>query len=56
MATMDKINDLYARRQKALLGGGEERIKKQHESGKKPPGKEFRCYWILTVLLKSMPL
>lgn len=35
MATMDKINDLYARRQKALLGGGEERIKKQHESGKK---------------------
>lgn len=35
MATMDKINDLYARKQKAALGGGEERIKKQHESGKK---------------------
>jgi acetyl-CoA carboxylase carboxyltransferase component len=35
MATMDKINDLYARKQKAALGGGEDRIKKQHESGKK---------------------
>jgi len=35
MATMDKINDLYARKQKASLGGGEERIKKQHEAGKK---------------------
>lgn len=35
MATMDKINDLYARKQKAALGGGEERIKKQHEAGKK---------------------
>jgi len=35
MATMDKINDLYARKQKAELGGGEERIEKQHASGKK---------------------
>lgn len=35
MATMDKINDLYARKQQVALGGGEERIKKQHESGKK---------------------
>lgn len=35
MATMDKINDLYARKQRASLGGGEERIKKQHEAGKK---------------------
>ena len=35
MATMDKINDLYARKQKVSLGGGEERIKKQHEAGKK---------------------
>jgi len=32
---MDKINDLYARKQKVSLGGGEERIKKQHEAGKK---------------------
>lgn len=35
MATMDKINDLSARKQKAALGGGEDRIKKQHEAGKK---------------------
>ncbi len=35
MATMDKINDLNARKQKVALGGGEDRIKKQHESGKK---------------------
>lgn len=35
MATMDKINDLYARKQKLTLGGGEERVKKQHEAGKK---------------------
>jgi len=35
MATMDKINDLYARKQKVSMGGGEERIKKQHEAGKK---------------------
>ncbi len=35
MATMDKINDLYARKQKAALGGGDARIKKQHASGKK---------------------
>lgn len=35
MATMDRINDLYARKRKAELGGGEERIEKQHASGKK---------------------
>lgn len=35
MATMDKINDLYAKKQKVALGGGEERIKKQHDAGKK---------------------
>lgn len=35
MATMDKINDLNARKQRVALGGGEDRIKKQHESGKK---------------------
>jgi propionyl-CoA carboxylase beta chain len=30
----DRLEDLRSRRRKALLGGGEERIKKQHESGK----------------------
>lgn len=35
MATMDKINDLNARKQKVALGGGVDRIKKQHDSGKK---------------------
>lgn len=35
MATMDKINDLNARKQRVALGGGEDRIKKQHDSGKK---------------------
>lgn len=35
MATMDKINDLNAKKQKVALGGGADRIKKQHESGKK---------------------
>jgi acetyl-CoA carboxylase carboxyltransferase component len=35
MATMEKINDLSARIQKVDLGGGEDRIKKQHDAGKK---------------------
>ncbi|NLM10873.1 MAG: methylmalonyl-CoA carboxyltransferase [Clostridiaceae bacterium] len=35
MATMDKISDLYARKQEASLGGGEDRINKQHDAGKK---------------------
>lgn len=35
MATLDKVNDLNARKQKVSLGGGEDRIKKQHEAGKK---------------------
>lgn len=35
MATMDKINDFSARKQKVALGGGEARIKKQREAGKK---------------------
>ncbi|MBS4194590.1 acyl-CoA carboxylase subunit beta [Lederbergia citri] len=30
----EKINDLYDRRRKAELGGGDERIRKQHEKGK----------------------
>jgi len=35
MATMDKISDLNARKQQVSLGGGEDRIKKQHAAGKK---------------------
>lgn len=34
MATMDKLSDLNARKQKVALGGGEDRIKKQHDAGK----------------------
>lgn len=34
MVTIDKINDMNARKQKVALGGGEDRIKKQHDSGK----------------------
>ena len=30
----DKLEDLQRRREKIILGGGEERIKKQHEKGK----------------------
>ena len=35
MATMDKMSDLNARKQKVALGGGEDRIEKQHAAGKK---------------------
>jgi acetyl-CoA carboxylase carboxyltransferase component len=35
MATMDKISDLNARKRKAAIGGGEDRIEKQHAAGKK---------------------
>jgi len=35
MATMDKISDLNARKQNVLLGGGKDRIEKQHSAGKK---------------------
>lgn len=35
MATMDKISDLNARKRKVALGGGEDRIEKQHAAGKK---------------------
>ncbi len=35
MATMDKINNLSALKQQIKLGGGEDKIKKQHEAGKK---------------------
>jgi len=34
MGTVDKINDLYARRLAAGAGGGAERVAKQHEQGK----------------------
>ena len=34
MDIYEKINDLYDRRRKVELGGGDERIKKQHEKGK----------------------
>ncbi len=34
MATIDKINELHAKKQQIELGGGEKRIAKQHESGK----------------------
>ena len=34
MATMDKINDLYDKKQKIALGGGEDRINKQHSANK----------------------
>ncbi len=35
MSALEKINDLKIRREKIALGGGEEKIKKQHDSGKK---------------------
>lgn len=34
MRAIEKINDLHLRRQKVEQGGGEDKIKKQHESGK----------------------
>lgn len=34
MSTKDKIKELHKLRQQALLGGGKERIEKQHEAGK----------------------
>ncbi|HZK28366.1 MAG TPA: carboxyl transferase domain-containing protein [Thermoclostridium sp.] len=34
MSTMDKINDLYDKKQKIAMGGGEDRIKKQHSANK----------------------
>jgi acetyl-CoA carboxylase carboxyltransferase component len=34
MSTKDKVKELHKLRQQALLGGGKERIEKQHESGK----------------------
>lgn len=34
MATMDKINQLHAKKEKLELGGGAERIAKQHEAGR----------------------
>jgi acetyl-CoA carboxylase carboxyltransferase component len=35
MTTYDKINDLRQRRERILQGGGEERIAKQHQAGKR---------------------
>jgi len=35
MATFEKVNDLYMRKERLLRGGGEKRIAKQHEAGKK---------------------
>lgn len=35
MATFEKVNDLHARKAALKLGGGEIRIKKQHDAGKK---------------------
>lgn len=35
MGTVDKLNDLQLRRAAVEAGGGEEKIKKQHEAGKK---------------------
>jgi len=35
MATFEKINDLYARKEQIKQGGGEKKISKQHEAGKK---------------------
>ena len=34
MATIDKINDLHKRKEKLELGGGPDKIAKQHEAGK----------------------
>ena len=34
MSLRDKTEDLHERREKAKLGGGEEKIAKQHERGK----------------------
>lgn len=34
MATMDKLNELRTRKEKAVQGGGVEKINKQHDSGK----------------------
>src|SRR5699024_11359032 len=34
MDIFDKINELYDKRRQAELGGGDERIKRQHEKGK----------------------
>lgn len=34
MDMYDKINELYDKRREVELGGGDERIKRQHEKGK----------------------
>ncbi|MDP4181487.1 MAG: carboxyl transferase domain-containing protein [Bacillota bacterium] len=34
MATIDKINELHAKKEKVSLGGGPDKIAKQHDSGK----------------------
>lgn len=34
MATIDKINELHSRKEKLELGGGADKVAKQHESGK----------------------
>ncbi|NLL95915.1 MAG: methylmalonyl-CoA carboxyltransferase, partial [Clostridiaceae bacterium] len=35
MATFEKVNDLHMRKERLKLGGGEKRISRQHEAGKK---------------------
>lgn len=35
MATFEKVNDLHMRKERLLQGGGEKKILKQHEAGKK---------------------
>ena len=35
MATFEKVNDLHARKERLKQGGGEKRIAKQHDAGKK---------------------
>ena len=42
MADMfDKINELYDRRRGAEIGGGDQRIEKQHEKGKLTAGERI---------------
>ena len=55
MGTVDKLTELQYRRSVINNGGGEVKIKKQHDSGKLT-ARELMLFWMKAVSLKLMLL
>lgn len=49
---MEKIEELQQIRRTIEQGGGADKIKKQHESGKKTAAKDLQCFLMKEALLK----